>query len=203
VGFTNDELKNQPISFLAGDEDLCTVLKSDLAAGYFSDKRTRLFTKSKKWISVSLTGFYLGLISHMNGSIIIKIKNLDELDRFENKFDFNIEVIGPVDIDNIEIPSLLIQPYVENAILHGLYNKNEKGTLLIRIKEEDEAVIFEIEDDGVGREVAKKIRQQNFPSHKSMGIKLTEERLKLINSQNLASFEIEDLKDELVRKELE
>jgi len=139
----------------------------------------------------------------MNGSIIIKIKNLDELDRFENKFDFNIEVIGPVDIDNIEIPSLLIQPYVENAILHGLYNKNEKGTLLIRIKEEDEAVIFEIEDDGVGREVAKKIRQQNFPSHKSMGIKLTEERLKLINSQNLASFEIEDLKDELVRKELE
>jgi LytS/YehU family sensor histidine kinase len=118
-----------------------------------------------------------------------------EMLRFENKFDFNIEVIDQVDIDNIEIPSLLIQPYVENAILHGLYNKNEKGTLSIRIKEEDEVVIFEIEDDGVGREVATKLRQQNFPSHKSMGVKLTEERLKLINSQNLADFEIEDLVD--------
>jgi sensor histidine kinase YesM len=116
--------------------------------------------------------------------------------RFENKFDFNIELVNKVDVDNIEIPSLLIQPYVENAILHGLYNKNEKGALSIRIREEDEVVIFEIEDDGVGREVAKKIRQQSFPTHKSMGIKLTEERLKLINHQNLASFEIEDLMNE-------
>jgi PAS domain S-box-containing protein len=118
-----------------------------------------------------------------------------EMIRFENKFDYNIEVIDHVDIDNIEIPSLLIQPYVENAILHGLYNKNEKGTLSIRIKEDDEAVIFEIEDDGVGREAAMKLRQRNFPSHKSMGVKLTEERLKLINSQNLAAFSIEDLND--------
>jgi LytS/YehU family sensor histidine kinase len=125
------------------------------------------------------------------------LKNYVQLEmiRFENKFDFNIEVVNQADIDNIEIPSLLIQPYVENAILHGLYNKNEKGNLSIRIKEEDEAVIFEIEDNGVGREAAMRLRQQNFPSHKSMGVKLTEERLKLINSQNLASFSIEDLKD--------
>ena len=81
IGFTNDELKNQSINFLAGDEDLCTVLKSDLVAGYFSDKRARLFTKNKKWISVSLTGFYLGLISDLNGSIILKIKNLEELNQ--------------------------------------------------------------------------------------------------------------------------
>jgi light-regulated signal transduction histidine kinase (bacteriophytochrome) len=79
VGFSNDELKNQSINFLAGDQDLGSILKSDLAAGYFSDKRARLFTKTKKWISVSLTGFYLGLISDLNGSIILKIKNLDEL----------------------------------------------------------------------------------------------------------------------------
>jgi sensor histidine kinase YesM len=116
-----------------------------------------------------------------------------EMTRFENIFDFNIEVIDNADIDNIEIPSLLIQPYVENAILHGLYNKKEKGTLSIKLKEENDVVIFEILDNGVGREAATKLRQQNFPAHKSMGIKLTEERLKLINSQNLAAFEIEDL----------
>jgi light-regulated signal transduction histidine kinase (bacteriophytochrome) len=81
IGFANDELKNQSINFLSGNEDLYTVLKADLAAGYFSNKRARLFTKTKKWISVSLTGFYLGLISDLNGSIILKIKNLDELDQ--------------------------------------------------------------------------------------------------------------------------
>jgi PAS domain S-box-containing protein len=121
-----------------------------------------------------------------------------ELLRFENKFDF-ILTIGPeLEIDNIEIPSLLIQPYVENAILHGLYNKPTKGTLRIAVHEDQGFLLFEIEDDGVGRETAQKLRQQNFPQHKSMGTILTEERLRLINLEEKASFEIIDLfKDEL------
>ena len=116
-----------------------------------------------------------------------------EMTRFENKFNFVLQVHPEVDVDGIEIPSLLIQPYVENAILHGLYNKTDPGTLVIRILEQEEDVIFEIEDDGIGRQAAMKLRQQNFPTHKSMGIKLTEERLKLINQQQHASFSIEDL----------
>ncbi len=96
-------------------------------------------------------------------------------------------------LDNIEIPSLLIQPYVENAILHGLYNKPAKGTLKISVREDKDFVLFEIEDDGVGREIARKLRQQNFPQHKSMGTVLTEERLKLINLEEKASYEIIDL----------
>ncbi len=154
---------------------------------------------------------YLSTFSKLMRSVLThsvsnKITLADEIDmlknyihlemlRFENKFDFNIVADRNVDLEDIEIPSLLIQPYVENAILHGLYNKDGKGTLWIRIKEENEVVIFEIEDDGVGREAATKLRQQNFPSHKSLGVKLTEERLKLINGQNLTSFEIDDLKD--------
>jgi len=116
-----------------------------------------------------------------------------EMTRFENKFTFALQVDPEMDKDAIEIPSLLIQPYVENAILHGLYNKTGPGTLLIRIHEHDEAVIFEIEDDGIGREAAMKLSEQNFPTHKSMGIQLTEERLKLINQQQHAALEIEDL----------
>jgi PAS domain S-box-containing protein len=118
-----------------------------------------------------------------------------EMTRFENRFDFNLHVDPDLDITTIEIPSLLIQPYVENAILHGLYNKEEKGTLSIRIKEQDQTLIFEIEDDGIGREAAIKLRNQNFKSHNSMGIRLTEERLKLINANHKAAFEIEDLMD--------
>jgi PAS domain S-box-containing protein len=118
-----------------------------------------------------------------------------EMTRFENKFSFDLQVDENVEVDNIEIPALLVQPYVENAILHGLYNKIGQGQLTIRVKEKNDAVFFEIEDDGIGREEARKLRSQNLPMHKSMGIKLTEERLKLINEAHNVAFEIQDLKN--------
>jgi LytS/YehU family sensor histidine kinase len=123
------------------------------------------------------------------------LKNYVELEktRFENKFLFDLHVDQALEIDNIEIPALLIQPYVENAILHGLYNKKEQGTLSIRIKEDNDAVLFDIEDDGIGREAAMQLRKQSFPMHKSVGIRLTEERLKLINEHHKVSFEVSDL----------
>ncbi len=155
---------------------------------------------------------YLSTFSKLIRSILThsvnnKIRLTDEIDmlknyvqlemvRFENKFNFVLNVNPEVDVEAIEIPSLLIQPYVENAILHGLYNKIGTGTLKIDIYEENETVIFQIEDDGIGREAALKLRDQNFPTHKSMGIKLTEERLQLINQKHNVIFEIQDLKNE-------
>jgi PAS domain S-box-containing protein len=125
------------------------------------------------------------------------LKNYTQLEmvRFENKFSFNMEVDPNLEIDTIEIPSLLVQPFVENAILHGLYNKQGTGLLTIRIKEDDDAVVFEIEDDGVGREAALKHKLNNPSAHKSMGVKLTEERLKLINENHNVSFQVDDLKN--------
>jgi PAS domain S-box-containing protein len=140
----------------------------------------------------------------LNNSVNNKVKLSEEIEliklyvnlellRFENKFEFILSIAPELDIDAIEIPSLLIQPYVENAILHGLYNKPSMGTLKISVREDKDFVLFEIEDDGVGRETAQKLRQQNFPQHKSMGTVLTEERLKLINLEERASYEIIDL----------
>jgi PAS domain S-box-containing protein len=116
-----------------------------------------------------------------------------ELTRFETKFDFVLEIDQSVDLEAIEIPPLLIQPYVENAILHGLYNKVGRGQLRIRMSEKVDSLYVEIEDDGIGREAAMKLRDLNFPKHKSVGIQLTEERLKLINAQHNVSFEVHDL----------
>jgi PAS domain S-box-containing protein len=142
-----------------------------------------------------------GILTH---SVNNKIKLSEELDqlkhyvaleqmRFENKFDFEVHLDEALDLDTIEIPSLLVQPYVENAILHGLYNKEGRGILKINVREEDDTILFEIEDDGIGRKAAMDLRNQNFPKHKSMGTALTEERLKLINAQDKVSFEIIDL----------
>lgn len=113
--------------------------------------------------------------------------------RFENKFDYTITIDEELDLDATEIPPLLIQPYVENAILHGLYNKEGTGRLTIRILKDAESILFEVHDDGVGRAMAQALRQKNFPGHKSMGTALTEERLRLINTQYKVSFEIQDL----------
>ena len=126
------------------------------------------------------------------------LKNYIQLEmvRFENKFEFSIELSPGVDTDSIIIPSLLIQPYVENAILHGLYNKKTPGKLLIRIHEDEDMLTFIIEDNGIGREAAQKLRMESFRPHNSMGINITEERLKLINLGQQAAFEVEDLKDE-------
>nr|WP_262899627.1 PAS domain S-box protein [Chryseosolibacter histidini] len=143
----------------------------------------------------------------LNTSINNKIKLSEELEllrhytdlelvRFDNRFEFRLTVDPSLDPDSIEIPSLLIQPYVENAILHGLYNKTTTGTLKISVYGvDDEAIVFEIEDDGIGRKAAREIRQQNFPGHRSLGSALTEERLNLINKKNEISLEIEDLFD--------
>jgi PAS domain S-box-containing protein len=167
---------------------------------YFITKNDRL--NAINYLS-TFSKLVRGVLTH---SVSNKIKLTDEIEmlknyielemtRFENKFSFVLDIDPQVDQDGIEIPSLLIQPYVENAILHGLYNKLEPGTLTVRIKEQGDALMFEIEDDGIGREAARKLRQQNFPAHKSMGIKLTEERLRLINEQHNVSFTIQDLQD--------
>lgn len=152
---------------------------------------------------------YLATFSKLIRSILYhsvnnKIKLADEIEllqnyvnlemtRFENKFAFSLLIDPEIEIESIVIPSLLIQPYVENAILHGLYNKQGHGELFIRINENDGILIFEIEDNGIGRKESKKLHKYNFDSHASMGSTITEERLKLINQANKSSFEIEDI----------
>jgi PAS domain S-box-containing protein len=117
--------------------------------------------------------------------------NLETL-RFDNQFKTVIEIDNKLDLDNIEIPSLILQPYVENAILHGLYNNTKVGLLKIKFTLKDEKLMCIIEDNGIGRAEAKKIKQAN-KLHRSVGMLVTEERLELINKDNSLSVQITDL----------
>jgi PAS domain S-box-containing protein len=145
--------------------------------------------------------------SILNHSVKSRVRLAEELEmlkhyiqlealRFEDKFDFVIDLDPTIDVESVEIPSMLIQPYVENAILHGLYNKKGKGLLKISIRAHDRSVLVEIEDNGVGRKAASAMKPLNLQQHKSMGTALTEERLKLINAGDAASVEITDLESE-------
>jgi ligand-binding sensor domain-containing protein len=118
--------------------------------------------------------------------------------RFEEKFDYEIIIDETVDVDYDIMPPLLMQPYVENAILHGLNPKPVKGKLTIRLHSENNFLICTISDNGIGREKASEIRRtMPVKKHKSLGMKITEDRLKILNEINNSqlSVSITDLKD--------
>ncbi len=116
--------------------------------------------------------------------------------RFEGKFDYSITLDPALEEDTIHIPSLLIQPYVENAILHGLMNKGEQGFLKIEVSMNDDYLLFTVEDNGIGRERAATLKESQIIKEKSYGMLLTKQRLEIINKTSNVSVNIEDLKDD-------
>lgn len=118
--------------------------------------------------------------------------------RFEEKFDYEIIIDENVDVDYDIMPPLLMQPYVENAILHGLNPAPSKGKLTIRLSSGNNFLICTIEDNGIGREKASEIkRTMPTKNYKSVGMKITEDRLRILNEINNSklSVTITDLKD--------
>lgn len=128
------------------------------------------------------------------------LENYLELERLrlDGRFDYRITIDPLLDQDYAEIPAMVLQPFVENAIWHGLQHKNGQGRLHIGFRQEGQRVHCVIEDDGIGREAATVIKQQSHPAHVSRGLQITKDRLQIYNSRyNMdASFDIEDLKDE-------
>ena len=118
--------------------------------------------------------------------------------RFRNSFDYGITFLNTVDSDNVFIPPLLLQPFCENAIWHGLMNKEGQGRLDIELNLDNNILSCVIRDNGVGREKAEELKSKTAEKEKSMGLKITTERLALLNREKgLHTFyEIEDLKDE-------
>ncbi len=88
---------------------------------------------------------------------------------------------GKINPETVTLPPLLIQPFVENAIKHGLVHKNGPGNLWIRFIGVDETLICTIEDDGIGREKMQQIHQTSRRAYKSLGSDLVQERVDMLN----------------------
>ncbi|WP_295116856.1 histidine kinase [uncultured Chitinophaga sp.] len=102
--------------------------------------------------------------------------------RFDKKFSYEIVVQKNVNPDSVELPPLIIQPYVENAIWHGLLHKQSIGHLKIEISMPQDAMLHcVIEDNGIGREKAQELKSKTATTKKSLGMKITENRLSLLN----------------------
>jgi hypothetical protein len=117
--------------------------------------------------------------------------------RFEKKFNYVLTIDKKIDTNYIHIPSMIVQPYIENAIWHGLMHKKESGSIIISLELINNNLKCVIEDDGIGRKRSAEIKSGSA-GHKSLGMKLTKERLEIINQINNTnlSVEIHDLYDE-------
>ena len=114
--------------------------------------------------------------------------------RFKDTFQYSIEVGEDIDADNLKTPALMIQPFVENAIWHGLMPLGRNGRLFIKLENTGDAMKCTIEDNGIGRKAANAASKLQT-EHESMGIEVTKERLEAINAKyNMVSrLEITDL----------
>ena len=96
-----------------------------------------------------------------------------------------------MDISGIKLPALIIQPYVENAIWHGLMHKEEKGNLQIEIFENENMLCCKIIDDGVGRKKAMEQKSRSASAHKSMGMQITANRIAMLDKANTPTTQIQ------------
>ena len=128
--------------------------------------------------------------------------------RFRDKFSYTISVAPSIDQGYVQIPPLLLQPFVENAIWHGLMHKEEGGKVTITVEpqyittistnlQDIMAIQVTITDDGVGREKSAEFKSKSVTKTKSFGMKVTAERIELINQlyKTETKVQIIDLKD--------
>ncbi len=117
--------------------------------------------------------------------------------RFDNKFDYSVYVDTEINIEMISIPPMLVQPFIENAIEHGIQHKKTKGNIDIRFVLKDNTMFFEVKDDGIGRAKAGKLIKNKNGIHKSFGTSITKNRIANLNkslSQKI-KLNVIDLKD--------
>jgi tetratricopeptide (TPR) repeat protein len=116
--------------------------------------------------------------------------------RFDNVFDYTIELDKNIDPESIAIPPMLAQPFIENSIEHGLKNLDRQGNISIRFGLENEQLIFEVKDNGIGLERSEAAKNQN-EMHKSMATAITLERLTALNKRKRKKIklQIDEIKD--------
>jgi LytS/YehU family sensor histidine kinase len=109
-----------------------------------------------------------------------KYLDLEHL-RFQDKFDYKIEVDEALDTEAVFVPNMIIQPHLENAIWHGLRYRDEKGLLLLQFKLDNGKVAVIIDDNGIGLTKSNELKTQNQKVHQSRGLTNTKERIALLN----------------------
>jgi hypothetical protein len=149
---------------------------------------SEFLTKFSKLVRLILQNSQASLISLESELESLELYLELEALRFNYHFDYKISVPKDMDVEVLKVPPLILQPYVENAIWHGLMHKEEKGQLDITVSEENDFLFFKIADDGIGRKQAAALSSKSATKHKSMGLRITADRIAILqNNQSKES----------------
>ena len=114
-----------------------------------------------------------------------------EKTRLENQFGYSINFDEDLNLHEIYVPPLLLQPYVENSIRHGIkYKKENNGIINISVQRKEADILVSIEDNGIGREAAQQYKSKYHIQYQSKGMSINKDRIDILNSHNDKKIEI-------------
>ncbi|NOS94158.1 MAG: histidine kinase [Cyclobacteriaceae bacterium] len=162
-----------------------------------SEKASLYLTKFSKLIRLILDNSNYKIISLDQEMSALRLYLDLEVLRFNEKFTYNISIQPSLNPLAIGVPPMIIQPFVENAIWHGLLHKESVGKLEIQIDSMPGGIQCIITDNGIGRKKAAELKSKAADKEKSYGMNITRDRLDMLNREStVASIEIIDLEDE-------
>ncbi len=159
---------------------------------------SRYLTKFSKLIRLILENAESAEITLQEELMVLESYIELEKLRFQGNIDYQLTVDSKIDPEDTYLPSMVLQPFVENAIWHGLMPKpdQKKGCITVEATKRGDFLVCQIEDNGVGRAKSQELQNQSVWKSKSLGLKITEERLSLLDRDfNRKLIQITDLKD--------
>ena len=150
-----------------------------------SEQASEYLIKFSKLVRLILQNAQVSLISLESELESLELYLELEALRLENRFDYKITLPTDLDLFALKVPPLIIQPYAENAIWHGLTHKEEKGHLEINVTEENGYLFFKITDDGIGRNKSALLNNPYGIRKKSLGSKITADRIGMMHGNGL------------------
>jgi len=159
------------------DKDIAGANK--FISGFSRLMRQTMYFSSKSYISVSDELNYLSTYLEL------------EKDRLENVFIYKITVEENIYPQNYLIPPMILQPYVENSVRHGVrYRKDKEGVILINVSRHKNYLTFVIEDNGIGRKKSQQLKGNTSIEYQSKGMSLTGDRIKMLNEKSGSKIEV-------------
>ena len=147
-------------------------------------------TKFSRLIRMILQNSAMPTVKLANELNILQLYLELECLRFDKKIKYEFQCDPNLDTEFIQIPPLLLQPYIENAIWHGLMLKKQEGHLWIKIKQQENYLVCSVTDDGIGRKKAEELKNTAASTYKSMGMNITANRIALLNQSKQLKSEV-------------
>lgn len=153
------------------------------------------FSRLVRWILENSDAHYILLRDEINA---LRLYLELESKRFDDKFEYHLNIDPEIEPAKLKVPAIIVQPFVENAIWHGLMQKRKPGIVRVDFAMSETNLIIRITDDGIGRDKARELKSKTGQNRNSMGVKITASRLAAIEKRyNIScSASIEDLKNE-------